>query len=584
MATLHRIPYHFHAEGHALSGEFRHPSWIPIEAQAATSLPTIGGHGRAHVENFHLQDFVSFKRADTHVSGKRRRSDSGDTYVTSASTTIEDLDILGVVTASLIVCRLSSVHSPKSPEGRIIAEDSRFEGLRISGQDVKVTLRHNLLVDCETFEDLVTKGIANDVKSGRIAHASPRARLSSRHGPDGRRDPHQRISLPIVRSLLCFPLLAVMGCGRPASLPTAQLYESTRLKVKRGDLTAALMEVDKALRRFSTPDTEWHWRFTVLEGEILARQRLMKECLELLAPDLPGYLSQSDIAVWRKLTQGYANGFLGNLDESDKLFAEAEELAKEKHPELLGELALRKGTVAFFARGDPETAEHLFYTTLGIARQQQDPFLESSALGSLGLVATRQEHYDESIDWFGAALKLSRSVGAESSAVKTLGNLGWSYFEMGDYENARSLFQQAEQSFGHAGLIGDQLYSRINLAVSDYFLHEYASAEQESQRALDLARQRGEREGITQCLNNLSSIAMLRRDVDLAEKYNNEALQLSSGSAPGQGVCWRGSVGKGGERIRAVDRHDRNGLVFRERRRVPLDLPVQRNRILRRLH
>ncbi len=327
-----------------------------------------------------------------------------------------------------------------------------------------------------------------------------------------------------------------MGCGRPASLPTAQLYESTRLKVKRGDLTAALMEVDKALRRFSTPDTEWHWRFTVLEGEILARQRLMKECLELLAPDLPGYLSQSDIAVWRKLTQGYANGFLGNLDESDKLFAEAEELAKEKHPELLGELALRKGTVAFFARGDPETAEHLFYTTLGIARQQQDPFLESSALGSLGLVATRQEHYDESIDWFGAALKLSRSVGAESSAVKTLGNLGWSYFEMGDYENARSLFQQAEQSFGHAGLIGDQLYSRINLAVSDYFLHEYASAEQESQRALDLARQRGEREGITQCLNNLSSIAMLRRDVDLAEKYNNEALQLSAASPNRSGV------------------------------------------------
>jgi hypothetical protein len=164
-----RIRYHFHAEGHALGGEFRHPSWIPIQAQAATSLPTIGGHSTAHAEDFHVQDFVSFKRAHTHVSGKRRRSDGGDTYVTHATTTIEDLNILGVVTAARIVCRLSSVHSPKSPEGHIIADDSRFEGLRIKGQDVKVTLRHNLLVDCETFDDLVTKGIANDTKKGKIA-------------------------------------------------------------------------------------------------------------------------------------------------------------------------------------------------------------------------------------------------------------------------------------------------------------------------------------------------------------------------------------------------------------------------------
>lgn len=164
MPHLHRIPFHFHAEGHALSGEFRHPAWCPIEAQAAASLPTIGGHARAQVDDFHLQDFASFKSAHTHVSGKRRRD---ETFVTHATTTIEGLNILGVVTAERIVSRLSSVHSPQSPEGHIIAEDSRFEGLRINGQDVKVTLRHNLLVKCKTFVDL-TKDIASDTKSGRI--------------------------------------------------------------------------------------------------------------------------------------------------------------------------------------------------------------------------------------------------------------------------------------------------------------------------------------------------------------------------------------------------------------------------------
>lgn len=165
MESLHRIPFHFHAEGHALSGEFRHPLWSVIPAQASASLPTIGGHATAEIVGFHHQDFVCFKSAHTHISGKRQRN---ETFVTHASTVVKGLNILGRITADRIVSRLTSTHSPKEPEGHIIAEDSRFEGLKIDGQDVKVTLRHDLLVKCKTFDDL-TKAIASDTKSGRIA-------------------------------------------------------------------------------------------------------------------------------------------------------------------------------------------------------------------------------------------------------------------------------------------------------------------------------------------------------------------------------------------------------------------------------
>jgi hypothetical protein len=165
MESVHRIPFHFHAEGHALSGEFRHPLWSVIPAQASASLPTIGGHATAEIVGFHHQDFVCFKSAHTHISGKRRRD---ETFVTHASTVVKGLNILGRITAARIVSRLTSIHSPKEREGHIIAEDSRFEGLKIDGQDVKVTLRHDLLVKCKTFDDL-TKGIASDTKSGRIA-------------------------------------------------------------------------------------------------------------------------------------------------------------------------------------------------------------------------------------------------------------------------------------------------------------------------------------------------------------------------------------------------------------------------------
>ena len=161
---LHRIPYHFHALAHALAGEFRHPLWSIIPARASAALSTIGGQALAEERAFHFQDFVCFKSAHTLTSGKRRRD---ETFVTHASTVVKGLNILGIVTADRIVARLTSVHDPRHPEGHIIAEDSRFEGLRISGQDVKVTLRHDLLVKCETFADLA-KGIAGDKKSGKI--------------------------------------------------------------------------------------------------------------------------------------------------------------------------------------------------------------------------------------------------------------------------------------------------------------------------------------------------------------------------------------------------------------------------------
>lgn len=162
--ALHRIPFHFHALAHALAGEFRHPLWSIIPARASAALSTIGGHTIVEERAFHFQDFVCFKSAHTLVSGKRRRD---ETFVTHASTVVKGLNILGMVTADRIISRLTSVHSPRDPEGHIIAEDSRFEGLKINGQDVRVMLRRELLVKSKTFADLA-KGIAGDKKSGKI--------------------------------------------------------------------------------------------------------------------------------------------------------------------------------------------------------------------------------------------------------------------------------------------------------------------------------------------------------------------------------------------------------------------------------
>jgi hypothetical protein len=165
MARIPRIPFHFRAQAHAFSGEIHHPFWYPIKAKAATSLPTIGGLATARHENFSCHEFVSFKKAHSHVSG---RQVANEVYVTTATTTIDYLDVEGVLTADRIVCHLSSTYDHKHPEGLILAAGSKFENLKINGHKVEVFFRHGFLEELDNFEKL-RNIIEAERKAGKVA-------------------------------------------------------------------------------------------------------------------------------------------------------------------------------------------------------------------------------------------------------------------------------------------------------------------------------------------------------------------------------------------------------------------------------
>jgi len=73
-----------------------------------------------------------------------------------------------IARADRIVSRLTSTHKRGKREGHIVAVGSEFHNLRVLGHELKVTLRHKLLSDSETFEHLRNK-IATDKDSGKIA-------------------------------------------------------------------------------------------------------------------------------------------------------------------------------------------------------------------------------------------------------------------------------------------------------------------------------------------------------------------------------------------------------------------------------
>lgn len=260
------------------------------------------------------------------------------------------------------------------------------------------------------------------------------------------------------------------------------------------------------------------------------RQGLYEDSLALLRPNLPEKFVRSDVAVWQDLTRGSALAYLERFTDAKTALDEARSISEAAQPQLLGEVLLRQGTLFSLQWQLPE-AQSAFRSALDFARKQNDAFLETAALGSLGVVATRMERYDESVDWNGQALQLSKSIGDVRSVAKIEGNVGWSYYELGDFENALVQFDRAEKGAIQTGLNHEHVLWLVNSGAAHYALRDYQSAQDESQQALQLARNLNDPADIIECLQNLAVVSIQMGQFSSARRELGEASQLSK-SAP----------------------------------------------------
>jgi len=167
-SEVHRT-FHYNASAHAFSGHFTRPVQHLIEVQAPTALPTIGGVGSSRVENFKFKEYVKFDAGYTHVAGSEQREivkggkggiEEKVIYTTLVTATIENLNILDVVTADRIVSRISSYYVDGAPESHFSFLGSKFENLHIGGCKADITLNHDFFAKYKTFA-----AIKNELKN-----------------------------------------------------------------------------------------------------------------------------------------------------------------------------------------------------------------------------------------------------------------------------------------------------------------------------------------------------------------------------------------------------------------------------------
>ena len=146
MATSH----YFHAEAHALTGRLNLPFEEQIKKQAFVKLEGESekllfegdqkplNEKRApenylsqHAKNYRLEGIISYSAAHTVVSGHRSKKDP-TAFITLAASSVENLNVLNVVTADRVVGQISTTHYPNQYSPKVTFLGTHFENLRIA--------------------------------------------------------------------------------------------------------------------------------------------------------------------------------------------------------------------------------------------------------------------------------------------------------------------------------------------------------------------------------------------------------------------------------------------------------------------
>lgn len=256
----------------------------------------------------------------------------------------------------------------------------------------------------------------------------------------------------------------------------------------------------------------------------MVNRGLSQDALTLLAPELPPKLVV-DLSIKKFLLEALAYASLGRVEEADQRLQEAEK-SPVPSPDLQVEVLTTRGILDVH-RGQAGMAERAFRQALQLAIMHHLPFAEAAALLNLSAAAVHQHRYDEAVDWSNAANERAHAVDAGLTEEKALGNLGWSYYQMGDLDRSLSLTLEAEKRARELGIVKDQVRWLYNTGAAYDALDDFSGARDGYLGALNLSDQIGDLDQKMNALLSLSTLSVKQQSFDLARQYSDQAAQMA---------------------------------------------------------
>jgi len=335
-----------------------------------------------------------------------------------------------------------------------------------------------------------------------------------------RQDERQR-RRRLARAVFSIILLCFAACGR--SNDPQDEFERVHQLFLHGDLIRAQIDSDKAYRYYSERDSQWSWKFRILNARILTWRGMYQDVLPLLNPELPSSLRNSALDLQKRQLQGLTYARLHRFTEAHRTLTQVAETCSISNSPIIGDVLMAQGSLEV-ERGEYRRAQDFFERSLQFVRHRQDRFSEAVALMKLSNTALLQERFEEAIDWSNAAYTAARALDARLIMEIVEGNLGWAYYKMGDSERSSNLYVEA---YKHAKELGD-LFDEVKWLTATGYVYldagKFSVAEDYYRRSLDLARKIDSKEDILNSLIALAFVTVRTGQLDLAKQYSDEAI------------------------------------------------------------
>ena len=329
--------------------------------------------------------------------------------------------------------------------------------------------------------------------------------------------------MPRTRYVLFLLVTCGLSCA-PRDNPQVK-YDHAYKTLLRGDLKQAQKDAHEACQRYGDPNSEWAWKFRILESRALLQLGRYDDALALLK-SLPLPARQPDIAV-SILT------FEGEADIFEHKFQRAK-VSLDNAADLCANSALPHCGYVFKARGlwageqnQWESAELALENARDLARRYGDAPLESNALISLSNVSLANEHLDEAIDQAESAHRLASSLDARRFELIAQGNVGWAYYKLGNMDRALQLFEESESLVGKMGDFWTQSNAITNIGYVYFTEEKLDLAAQSFEKALALAKRIKATQYTYNALRALARLSLQTGDLTGADQYAQQALDIA---------------------------------------------------------